>query len=261
MRIATLLMTAFLLAASAAAADEKIVYSDGETEMHGRLYLPADAEAPVPGVLVIHEWWGQNEHARNSAEKLSELGYAALAVDMYGQGRVADHPRDAGEMAGQVRENAGRMERRFDAALEVLRGHDAVDAGRIAAIGYCFGGSVVLEMARRGRDLAGVASFHGGLSTDHPAGSGEIRAEILVLTGAADPMVPAEQVAAFEQEMEAADAEFEVVSYDGATHSFTNPSADAVGEEYDMPVAYDAEADADAWRRLEAFLARVFAED
>lgn len=238
--------------------EEEVTYRDDGTRLEGFLAYDRHAEGPRPGVLVVHEWWGHNEHARNQARKLAELGYTALALDMYGEGRVAEHPDKAGEFAGMVRQNRDLMLRRFRAAEAYLRDLPQTDADRMAAIGYCFGGSVVLEMARAGADLEAVASFHGGLATDNPAREGEVEARILVLHGNEDPMVPPEQVEAFREEMEAAGVDYRFVGYDGATHSFTNPAADEAAERFDMPVGYNAEAAEAAWEELERFLAETF---
>lgn len=238
--------------------EEEVTYRDDGTDLNGFLAYDADADDPRPGVLVVHEWWGHNEHARNQARKLAELGYTALALDMYGEGRVADHPEEAGKFAGMIREDRELMLRRFRAAESFLRDHPRADGERMAAIGYCFGGSVVLEMARAGADLEAVASFHGPLATDHPAREGEVQARVLVLHGNEDPMVPPEQVEALREEMEAAGVDYRFVGYDGATHGFTNPAADKAAERFDMPVGYNAEAAEQAWNELEGFLAQTF---
>jgi dienelactone hydrolase len=211
-----------------------------------------------PGVLVVHEWWGHNEHARNSARKLAEAGYVALALDMYGDGKRADHPDQAGKFAGEVGKNLPLMKSRFEAGMKLLRKQAQVDDMRVAAIGYCFGGSVVLQMAREGENLRGVASFHGGLATEHPAKPGKVKARVLVLNGAEDAMVPAEQIAAFKKEMESARVDYRLVNYPGAKHSFTNPDADANGAKFNMPLAYNAKADQESWAELQAFLKLVF---
>ena len=239
---------------------QEVRYLDNGMELQGYLAMDATATSARPGVIVIHEWWGHNEHAREQARRLARAGYVALAVDMYGEGRVADHPEDAGRFAGQIREDRDLMMRRFAAADSYLLSLHAVDENSIAAIGYCFGGTVVLEMARSGADLQAVASFHGSLSTDHPAEPGQVQARVLVLHGNDDPMVPPEQVAAFKDEMEAAEVDYRFVGYDGATHSFTNPDADAKAETFDMPVAYDADADAASWQELLDLLAETFDE-
>ncbi|MFN2348616.1 MAG: dienelactone hydrolase family protein [Thioalkalivibrio sp.] len=237
---------------------EEVNYTDNGTTLKGYLAYDASASGPQPGVLVIHEWWGHNEHARNQARRLAELGYTALAVDMYGDGQVADHPQDAGKFAGAIRQNSELMMKRFTAAENYLRSRSQTDAEKVAAIGYCFGGSVVLEMARSGADLLGVASFHGALTTQNPAQPGEVKSRVLVLHGNEDSMVPAEQVEGFKKEMDAAGVDYHFVGYDGATHSFTNPAADEAAKKFGMPVGYNAEADQKSWDELERFLAETF---
>jgi len=237
---------------------EEVTYTDNGTTLKGYLAYDASASGPQPGVLVIHEWWGHNEHARNQARRLAELGYTALAVDMYGDGQVADHPQDAGKFAGAIRQNRELMMKRFTAAENFLRSRSQTDAEKVAAIGYCFGGSVVLEMARSGADLLGVASFHGALATQNPAQSGEVKSRVLVLHGNEDSMVPAEQVEGFKKEMDAAGVDYHFVGYDGATHSFTNPAADEAAKKFGMPVGYNAEADQKSWSELKSFLAETF---
>lgn len=237
---------------------ERVTYTVDDTEHVGYLAYKGGADEQRPGVLVVHEWWGLDEHARNSAERLAEAGYTAMALDMYGEGAVADHPDEAGAMAGEVRSNMDRMKARFRAAEAVLRDHDTVGGDRIAAIGYCFGGSVVLEMARQGADLDGVATFHGALGTDNPARAGEVEAEILVMHGGDDVLVPAEQVEAFREEMDSAGVDYEFIEYAGARHGFTNPAADEAAERFDLPLGYDEEADRESWQELLTFLDRLW---
>jgi dienelactone hydrolase len=237
---------------------EEVTYTDNGTTLKGYLAYDASADGPRPGVLVIHEWWGHNEHTREQARRLAALGYTALAVDMYGEGRSADHPDDARTFATAIRQNRALMDKRFEAAKKFLREHERVDADRLAAIGYCFGGSVVLDMARAGADLDAVASIHGALATQTPAQSGEVKARVLVLHGNDDPMVPQEQVENFKSEMEAAGVDYRFVGYDGATHAFTNPAADRAAERFGMPVGYNAEADKASFTELERFLAETF---
>lgn len=245
--------------AAAAVAGRELDYraADG-TLLKG--YLAVDAATPGkrPGVLVVHEWWGHNAYARKRADMLAALGYAALAVDMYGAGQQADHPEDAGKFAGAVRKNLPLMKERFLAALALLRAQESVDPAKIAAIGYCFGGGVVLEMARAGIDLVGVASFHGSLGGGSAVPPGQIKARVLVLNGADDSFVTAEQIAAFKAEMTAAGADFAFFNYPGALHSFTNPDADAYAKRFNMPVGYNAAADEASWAELQRFLAAAF---
>jgi dienelactone hydrolase len=233
----------------------ELEYRQGEQTLKG--YVAWDAARPArrPGVLVVHEWWGHNEHARHQARRLAESGYVGFAVDMYGDGKATTHPDTARTFMTAAMSDPAGMAARFNAALAQLRQDPNVDPQRIAAIGYCFGGAVVLSMARSGADLAAVASFHGALLTSPPVDSGAVKARVLVLTGAADPMVPAEQVEAFTGQMRAAGASIEVVSYPGVQHSFTNPRADSVGMD---GLAYDAEADRQSWEALLRLLAEVF---
>lgn len=246
---------------STAAADiqsREIEYRGDGISMRGYLAWNEGAEGPRPGVLVVHEWWGHNDYARERARMLAAQGYVALAVDMYGDGRSTEHPAEANAFMQAATERSEGMSARFNAALRTLQAQAETDAGRIAAIGYCFGGGVVLNMARAGAPLAGVASFHGSLAPmAHTAEADTLRSSIIVFNGAADPMVSAESIAAFKAEMDAADADYEFIDYPGVLHSFTNPDADRYAE-HGLPVAYDAAADADSWERLQLFLARIF---
>lgn len=189
---------------------------------------------------------------------LAELGYVALAVDMYGEGKIAQHPKEAGMFAKEVMTNKRVGEERFKAALAFIKQQPLVDPDRIAAIGYCFGGSVVLHMARIGTDLKGVASFHGSLATDTPALPGEVKANILVFNGELDQMVPQEQVNDFLDEMTLSGAPFRYISYQGAKHGFTNPEADSHAKKYGLPLAYDKQADQQSWLELQRFLWLIF---
>lgn len=237
---------------------EPVTYTDGTTTMKGYLAYDDGMSGKRPGILVVHEWWGHNEYARKRARMLAELGYVALAVDMYGEGKQAQHPDDAGKFSGEIRKNMDLGRKRFAAARKLLAEHRFTDPKRIGAIGYCFGGSVVLQMARDGMDLAGVASFHGGLTTDTPAKKGAVKAKVFVATGAEDKFVPPDQVEAFEREMKAAGADFRVISYPGAVHSFTNPDADVNGKKFNLPLAYDAEADKQSWEEMQRFFGNLF---
>ena len=248
----------FGAAAQAAVQGREVSYQADGVTLKGYIAYDDAIKGKRPGVLVVHEWWGHNEYARRRARMLAELGYTALAVDMYGDGRQADHPDDAGKFAAEVSRNMPMARARFEAGMGLLRKHKTVDAKEIAAFGYCFGGGVVLNMARIGEDLKGVASFHGALGTDNPAQPGKIRARIISFTGEADPMIGADKVAAFKQEMEAAGADFRVVTYPGAKHAFTNPEADGLGRKFNLPLAYNAEADRDSWEQAKVFLSVVF---
>lgn len=251
-------VAAVLLFSSAAAAEvqtKAIEYKQGDTVLQGLIAWDGAAKGKRPGVLVVHEWWGHNEHARNQAKRLAEAGYVGFALDMYGKGKVATHPAEATAFMAEATKDPATIAARFNAALEQLRQDPHVDPGKIAAIGYCFGGSVVLGRARAGADLAAVVSFHGSLGSKNPVERGKVTARVLVLTGAADPFIPPDQVAAFTKEMEAAGATFRVVSYPGAKHSFTNPAADKAGME---ALAYNAEADQKSWAAMLELFKEVF---
>jgi dienelactone hydrolase len=241
----------------AAVQGKEVSYSADGTTLKGWIAYDDAVKGKRPAVLVVHEWWGHNAYARKRANMLAELGYVALAVDMYGDGKQALHPDDAGKFAGEVAKNKLMAKARFEAAMKLLRKQGNVDAHKLAAIGYCFGGSVVLNMAREGEDLKAVASFHGGLGTDSPAQAGKVKAQIRSFTGADDKMIPAAQVEAFKQEMEKAGVNYQAVVYPGAMHSFTNPDADEYGKKFNLPLAYNAEADKDSWGQLQVFLAEV----
>lgn len=253
--IASVLPTAVV---HAAVQGREVSYSANGVTLKGYVAYDDAMKGKHPGILVVHEWWGHNEYARKRARMLAERGYTALAVDMYGDGKQAHHPDDAGKFSSEVVKNAELAKARFDAAYQLLGKERSVDARNIAAIGYCFGGSVVLNMARIGAPLKAVVSFHGGLGTATPAEPGKVKARIASFTGEDDPMIPATQVAAFKQEMDRAGVTYKAVTYAGAKHSFTNPEADKYGQEFKLPLAYNAAADKASWDDGLAFLAEAF---
>ncbi|MGP8155111.1 MAG: dienelactone hydrolase family protein [Smithella sp.] len=237
-----------------------VTYRAGNVIMKGYLAFDKNIKGKRPGVLIVHEWWGQNEYVHKRARMIAGLGYTTLALDMYGGGRIAKHPEDAGKFATEVMKNTAIEEGRFMAALEFLKKQKNVDPERIAAIGYCFGGGVVLHMARQGVDLKGVASFHGSLATAKPAEPGVIKAKILVLNGDADKFTTPEQIESFKLEMKNAGADFQFISYPQAMHAFTNPDADVYAKKFNMPIGYNADADKKSWAELDKFLAGIFKE-
>ncbi len=245
-------------AAHATVQGKEVSYRANGTTLKGYVAYDDAVQGKRPGILVVHEWWGLNEYARRRARMLAEQGYTALAVDMYGNGKQAHHPDDAGKFSSEVSKNAVLARARFDAALKLIKKQKTVDANNIAAVGYCFGGSVALNMARMGEPLKAVLSFHGGLSTETPAEAGKVKARIASFTGEDDPFIPAAQVAAFRQEMDKAGVTYKVVTYPGAKHSFTNPDADKYGQEFKLPLAYNAAADKASWEEGLAFLADAF---
>lgn len=246
------------LAAAPAAAEiqtKTVEYTQGGTTLQGFIAWDNAAPAKRPGILVVHEWWGHNEHARSAAKRLAEAGYVGFALDMFGKGKAASHPDDAMKFVTEATKDPAVAAARFAAAVDELKKDPHVDPEKIGAIGYCFGGTIVLSQARLGADLDVVASFHGGLAGLPPVKPGAVKARVLVFTGAADPMIPADQVAAFEKEMKAAGAKVEVVTYPGARHGFTNPAAGSYGMQ---ALAYDAAADKASWALLLKALDEVF---
>ncbi len=257
----TLLFAGLMLVASVANAavhGREVTYEANGTKMKGYIAYDDAIKGKRPGVLVVHEWWGFNNYARKRARMLAKQGYTALALDMYGNGKQAHHPDDAQKFSSEVSKNEALAKARFEAALDLLKQQKTVEPDEIGAVGYCFGGSVVLNMARLGEPLKVVESFHGGLSTSHPAEPGKVKARIASFTGEDDPFIPADQVAAFRQEMDKAGVTYEAVTYPHARHSFTNPDADKLGKEFKLPLAYNAEADKDSWARGMAFMADAF---
>jgi dienelactone hydrolase len=238
--------------AMAGVTGKEVTYRAGDTTLKGYLAVDEAISGKRPAVIVVHEWWGHNDYVRERARMLAEMGYTALALDMYGDGKQADHPEDAGKFAGEVKKNMPAAEARFQAAIEVLKNEPTVDGERLAAIGYCFGGSVVLDMARRGLPLDAVASFHGSLGTSNPAQPGSVMGKVVVMNGADDPFVKPEAIEAFRNEMDAAGVDYEFINYPGAVHSFTNPGADATGQKFGLPLAYNQEADEKSWNRMKA---------
>lgn len=254
------LNVAAITVAQAEVVGKEVSYVANGTKLKGYVAYDNDYKGKRPAVLVVHEWWGYNAYARHRADMLAQQGYTALAVDMYGDGKVAQHPADAGKFAAEVSKNMPMAKSRFEAGMKVLRNQKTVDASEMAAIGYCFGGGVVLNMARLGEPLKAVVSFHGSLGSDIVVQPGQIKARIASFTGEEDPMIGADKVAAFKQEMTAAHADFSVVTYPGVKHSFTNPDADELGKRFNLPLAYNADADKDSWQQAMVLLKEVFAK-
>lgn len=237
---------------------EVVKYSAGGTELVGWAEQ-GSGDGPRPGVLVVHEWWGLNDYPKRRARELAELGYEALAVDMYGDGKTASDPAGATELMSGVLGDQAALEARFKAGVEALKARPGVDGGKIAAIGYCFGGAVVLHAARIGLPLSAVVSFHGSLGSFHKPGPGEVKAKVLVCHGAADALVPEDDITGFKAEMDAAGADYRFESYPGALHGFSNPDATPNGEKYGMPLKYDADVDAKSWGQMRELFGQVFA--
>jgi dienelactone hydrolase len=236
---------------------EEVKYVVDTVELKGYIAYQDNVLEKQPGVIVVHEWWGHNQYVRERADMLAELGYTAMALDMYGNGVLAEHPEDAGKFSGAVMSNMSVAQSRFDAALDMLKRHPSVDPEQVAAIGYCFGGSVVLTMANAGKDLDAVAAFHSGVQL--PIMPGEnLKAKVLVCNGADDPFISPESVTAFKEAMDAVNADYKYVAYEGAVHSFTSKYADEYGEKFELPLKYQKEADEASWQELEVLLNSVF---
>jgi dienelactone hydrolase len=258
--VLTVGMSLFSAQVAAEVKGRELTYSVAGISKQG-FYAYDDAwTSPKPGVLVVHEWWGHNDYVRERARKLAAMGYAAFAMDMYGDGKTADHPKDAKAFSSAAWSDPVAMKARFEAAEQQLKAQPETMKQDVAAIGYCFGGGVVLEMARQGKPFSGVAVFHGSLVPKTRAEAGVVKTPILVAHGAADPMTKPEHVADFHNEMTDAGVQYQFISYPGAKHSFTNPEADSYAEKFGMPLGYSAHADQDSWAQLEGFLARAFAK-
>lgn len=235
---------AFVTGANAEIKEVPVTYSDGTTTMKGFVVYDDASTAKRPGIIMVHEWWGITPHIHNEAKKYAAQGYTAFIADMFGDAKTADNPKDAGALSGGVMKDPKAMESRFNAAKAELAKQASVNPDRIGAVGYCFGGAVVINMARTGADLKAVAGFHAslGLNTPPPA-AGTIKAKILILNGADDPFVKREQYDTLKKELDAAKANYQVIEYPGAVHAFTNPEATALGEKFKLPLKYDASAD------------------
>jgi dienelactone hydrolase len=235
----------------------QIDYAVGDANHQGYLAYDDEISSARPGVVVVHEWWGVNDYIRRRAHMLAELGYTALAIDMFA-GRTATSPDEAGALMNGVLGDMESGTRALQAGYQLLLDQPGVDASRTAAIGYCFGGAMVLHMARIGMPLSAVASFHGALGSFHTAEPGSIGAKILVCHGASDSMVSMDDLEAFKQEMEAARADYEVLVLDDAKHGFTSPEASVNAEKYGIDVGYQQRADEKSWAAMQALFARVF---
>jgi dienelactone hydrolase len=239
----------------AAIKTETVEYKHDKTVCEGYLAYDDASKEKRPGVLVVHEWMGLGPYAKRRAEQLAGLGYVAFAVDMYGKGVRAKDIQEASKLAGIYKGDRKLMRARVNAGLDILRKQAFVDTKRIAAIGYCFGGTTVLELARGGADIAGVASFHGGLDTPTPEDAKNIKCKVLALHGGDDPYVPMQQLLAFEDEMRKGNVDWQVAVYSSAVHSFTNPDS---GNDNSKGAAYNEKADKRSWEALKVFFAEIF---
>lgn len=235
----------------------QIEYAVGDATHHAYLAYDDEISEPRPGIAVVHEWWGVNDYIVKRAHMLAELGYTALAIDMFA-GKTASNPEEAMGLMNGVLNDMETGTAALKAGYSLLLDQPGVDRERTAAIGYCFGGAMVLHMARIGMPLSAVASFHGALGSFHTAEPGSIEAKILVCHGAADSMVSMDDLEAFKQEMNAAQADYEVLLLDGAKHGFTSPEASENAEKYGIDIGYQQAADEKSWEAMKALFQRVF---
>ncbi len=238
--------------------EKEFTYNGGGISMKGYLAYDGDVQGARPGVLVVPEWWGQTDYPRLRARMLAKLGYTALAVDMYGDGKTADSPAVAGRLASEVMQNIANAKDRFVAAYDLLKMQPECDSSHIAAIGYCFGGGVVLNMAMLGVPLDGIVSFHGSLPSQPPPGAEPLKAKVLVCNGADDPFNPPPAVSRFKMLMDSLKADYKFIDYPGAKHAFTNREADSLGRLFNLPIAYNAAADKESWAAMQDFFKGLF---
>ena len=244
------------LQAHAAIRSEVVKYSDGDTQMEGLIVYDSAKKGKLPGVVVVHDWMGRSDFSDGKAQELAKLGYIAISADIYGVGVRPKDATEAGKLAGKYKSDRTLLRSRAVAALTALKNHKQTDPNRLGAIGFCFGGTTILEMARAGLPLKGVVSFHGGLETPMPAKKDAVQAQVLVLHGADDPYVPGKEVAGFVDEMKAAGVHWSMTQYSGAVHSFTNPAA---GTDPSKGAAYQEVAARRSWLAMKEFFAEVFA--
>jgi dienelactone hydrolase len=237
--------------------EEMVSYQLDSSTMNNFVVYDENMEGKRPAVFVIHEWWGLNDYTKMRARELAKLGYIAMAIDMYGNNKKGDNPDEAGKLAGPFYQNPQLAKPIFDAALAKLKTYPQMDAGKVAAIGYCFGGAQVLNLARMGEDLKAVVSFHGNLTVTTPD-KDLLKAKILVCHGNDDNFVPMSEVEQFKHQMDSIGASYRFKGYDGATHAFTNPSATENGKKFNLPIAYNAAADTASWNEMKDFFTTIF---
>jgi dienelactone hydrolase len=242
-------------AAHAKIKTEVVEYQAGDATLQGFLAYDDSNTKPRPGVLLIHDWMGVSDYAESRAKQLAELGYVAFAADIYGKGVRPANPKEAAGLAGKYKGDRALYRERLKAGLAQLTGNKLVAPGQVAAIGYCFGGTGVLELVRSGADLKGVVTFHGGLSTPTPQDAKNIKCPLLILHGADDPFVKPDEVAAFKKEMDDASVKYTFIAYPGAVHSFTRPDA---GNDNSKGAAYNEEADHKSWAEMKKFFGKIF---
>lgn len=252
--VATLALLACTLTLRAEIKSKTVEYKDGDTTLEGVIVWDDAVKSPRPGVLIVHQWMGVTSYEKHRAEMLAKLGYAAFCADIYGKGIRPKDTKEAGAEATKYKTNRKLLRARVNAGLAELKKSELVDAKRVAAVGYCFGGTTVIELARSGAEVAGVISFHGGLDSPTPADGMNIKCKVLACHGADDPFVQAKDLAAFEDEMRQSKVDWQLVKYGGAVHSFTQKMA---GNDNSKGAAYNEKADLRSWEATESFLSEV----
>jgi dienelactone hydrolase len=254
--LAGLLIVGSMAAARAQMHTNVIEYRDGDTALEGYLvYDDSIIKGPRPGVLVAHQWLGLTDYEKKRSEMLAKLGYNVFAVDIYGKGVRPKDTKEAGVLAAKYKADRDLLRRRMLAGLQVLETNELTDTKRVAAIGYCFGGTAVIELARSGANIAGVVSFHGGLDSPKPEDGKNIKCKVLAMQGADDPFVTPKEMAAFEDEMRKARVDWQLIKFGGAVHSFTQWNA---GSDNSTGAAYNEEADKRSWEYMKDFFAEAF---
>ena len=264
--VAILMITNLIMAISVHAQSEgkkndiigkEVTYKSGDVALKGYVAYDGSKKAERPAIIIVHEWWGSNEYVRTRARMLAELGYIAMAVDMYGDGKIADDPKTAGEYATPFYKNPAMAKERIEAAVEVLKKYPETNVSKMAAIGYCFGGSMVLNAAKMGMDFKGVVSFHGGLA-GVPATTGTTKGKILVCHGGADKFISDDEISTFKSNLDSVKVPYQFIVYPGATHAFTNPEATAKGKKFKMPIEYNEAGDKKSWNDMKTFFKKIF---
>ena len=236
-----------------------VQYKTEGVTMNGYIAYEDSSPKKRAGILVVHEWWGHNEYARMRARSLAKLGYTAFAIDMYGNGKTANHPKKAGEYMQASFKNWGTSKARFNKALEILRAHKTVDPEKIASIGYCFGGTVSLKMALSGAELDGVVAFHSALPLQPPVSQGKIKTSLLVINGSEDAFLKPRTAASFIKGIHEANIDLTYINLKGIKHSYTNPKADEFNEKFKIGnLKYDKQADERSWLTMQQFFKRIF---
>lgn len=251
----TLFVAASTLASNAAMHTETVDYKEGDTTLEGFVAYDDAIQGPRPGILVVHQWMGLTDYEKMRAEMLAKLGYVAFCADIYGKGVRPKNTQEAGQQAGKYKRDRQLLRARVNAGLAALRQQPQIDQKRVGAIGYCFGGTTAIELARSGADIAGIVSFHGGLDSPTPADGKNIKCKVLVCHGADDPFSSPQDIAAFENEMRHGDVDWQLIKYGGAVHSFTQPSA---GNDNSKGAAYNAKADKRSWEAMTQFFNELF---